>query len=128
MWKDVCLLAASCVLFVNMGLSDALQEFFGFHSRILSCPKCLTFWTALAFLLVSRCRFVTAVGASFLLSYLALWADLGLSALNRIYNESYEQLSSPPARPGKARPPAGSPGVSPVRRQNKKKKWKHSMK
>ena len=128
MWKDVCLLAAGCVLFVNMGLSDALQEFFGFRSRILSCPKCLTFWAALAFLLISRCRIVAAVGTSFFLSYLALWADLGLSALNRIYNDLYEQISPPAPRPGKSASEKGGPGVSAMRGQTKKKKWKQSMK
>ena len=106
MWKEAILLAVGCVLFVNMGLSDAIQETIGFHSRILSCPKCLTFWTTFSFLLISRCRIATAVGASFLLSYSALWADLGLSALNKIYNELYEQISNPKTaatRPGKNR-------------------------
>ena len=98
MWKDAAALAIGCVLFINMGLSDALQEFFGFRSRILSCPKCLVFWTTLALLLISKCRFVFAVGGSFLYSYIALWADLGLSMLNKKYNEIYKQISAPKAR------------------------------
>ena len=119
MWKEAILLAVGCVLFVNMGLSDAIQEFLGFKSRILSCPKCLTFWTTLTFLLFNRCRVAAAVGASFLFSYTALWADLGLSMLNRLYNELYEQISKPKTNPNKKhKSKKDSPGVSEVRRKN----------
>lgn len=121
MWREVILLVVACVLFVNMGLSDAIQETLNIRFRIVSCVKCLCFWVSLIYLLVCRCRFVTAVGASFLLSYLALWADLGLSALNRKYNEIYKQLSKPKTAkeyPGKTAK-TDSPNVSPVR----KKKW-----
>lgn len=104
MISEAALLAVSCVLFVNMGLSDALQEELGIKSRILSCPKCLTFWSTLAYLAFSKCRIFTAVGASFLFSYAALWLDLGLSALNRIYNEKYEQILSAAAGRGNPSP------------------------
>lgn len=103
MWKEAALFATGCVLFINMGLSEAVQETLGFHSRILSCPKCLTFWTTLTFLVFSGCRFVVAIGASFLFSYLALWADLGLSALNKIYNELYKQITAPKGAKARAR-------------------------
>lgn len=91
---EAALLAVGCTLFVNMGLSDAIQETLGFHSRILSCPKCCSFWVVLVFLIVKRAPFYEVVSASFLLSYLALWLDLGLSVLNRKYNELYEQILS----------------------------------
>lgn len=101
---ETLLLAVGCVLFVNMGLSDAIQETLGFHSRILSCPKCLVWWSCLTYLAFSGCRIITAAGVSFLLSYLALWLDLGLSALNKIYNESYQQILS--AEAGKTDAPS----------------------
>lgn len=123
MWKEAALLAAGCVLFINMGLSDAIQDTIGIHSKILSCPKCLCFWSSLAFLVFNRCRIVTAVPASFILSYLALWLDLGLSALNKIYNELYEQIAAKTGTPD-ANPPdkpkhtkADSANVSKMRRK-----------
>ena len=94
MWLEAALLAVGCVLFINMGLSDAIQETLGIEDKILSCPKCLVFWLSLAHLLLCGCRFLTAVGASFLFSYAALWLDLGLSAINTKYNELYEQILS----------------------------------
>lgn len=122
MWKEVILLAASCVLFVNMGLSEAIQETIGIRLRIASCPKCLVFWLTVTYLVFSGCRILTAVGASFLFSYAALWADLGLSMLNRKYNELCKQLSGPGAKDGsgkgrrrKAEARKDHPGVSEVR-------------
>ena len=94
MWKEAAMLVVGCVLFVNMGLSDAIQQRLGFRSSILSCPKCCSFWASLIFLIFNGCRLAIAVGASFLFSYLALWADLGLSALNKIYNELYTKIES----------------------------------
>ena len=103
MWLEAALLAVGCTLFVNMGLADAMQETIGFHFRILSCVKCLVFWTVLAFLAIRGCRIVVAVPASFLFSYTALWLDLGLSALNRRYNELYETITTETAGPSRKR-------------------------
>ena len=104
MWTEAALLAVGCTLFVNMGLADAVQETIGFRSRILSCVKCCVFWCSLAFLAIRGCRIVAAVPASFIFSYLALWLDLGLSALNRRYNELYEQIAAEePRRAAKGR-------------------------
>jgi hypothetical protein len=93
---EAALLAVGCTLFVNMGLSDAIQEFLEIKFKVLSCVKCFTFWTVLVFLTISGAGFYVVVSASFILSYLALWLDLGLSALNKIYNELYEQILSTP--------------------------------
>lgn len=94
MWREAVLLAVGCVLFINMGLSEAIQEALCVRSKFLSCPKCLCFWLTLAFLLFSGCRVIAALGASFLFSYAALWADLGLTMLNKKYNELNEKLSA----------------------------------
>ena len=91
---ETTLLAIACVLFVNMGLSDALQDFFGLHIAVLSCVKCLTFWCILVYLICVGARFYQVVSVSFIYSYLALWLDIGLSALNKIYNEQYKQILS----------------------------------
>lgn len=112
------MLVVACVLFINMGLADAIQETIGIRLKFLSCVKCLSFWAALIYLLVGRCGIVTAVGASFLLSYIALWADLGLSALNRKYNEFYEQISAPKAHPHKKHHKKGGSDVPEVRHKN----------
>ena len=99
MWKDVVLITLSCTLFVQMGLSDAVQNVLRVHFRPLSCPKCLTFWLCLLYMLLSGVRVLDAVAASFLFSYVSLWLALALDALASAYNRLYEQFSETPRAP-----------------------------
>lgn len=106
-----------------MGLSDAIQEFIEVRLGILSCVKCLTFWVVLTYLILHRMRIVQAVPASFILSYLALWLDLGLSALNKIYNEQYKQIisaegdDSKKAKPKYRKASKDNPSMPPMRKK-----------
>jgi hypothetical protein len=90
---EAALVAASCVLFVQMGLSEAVQKTLRVHLRILSCPKCLTFWSVLAWNLAHGTPVVVSVAASFLLSYAATWAALILDGLSVLYNRLYETIT-----------------------------------
>lgn len=93
MISDAALVTISCVLFVNMGLSRAIQERIGFRSEILSCPRCCAFWSVLAYLLVTGNGILQSVAASFLSSYSALWLSLVYDALARLYNHCYDAIS-----------------------------------
>lgn len=93
MIREVALIVASCVLFVSMGLSDAVQETLHVRFRILSCPKCCTFWAVLLWTLLHGTGFVLSVAASFLSAYAALWAALILDGLSVLYNKCYELIS-----------------------------------
>ena len=95
MIRETALLAISCVLFVSMGLSAAIQETLHFKSQILSCPKCLTFWSVLIFNLLTGTRPVEAVAVSFISAYVALWAALLLDSITIIYNWFYEKITEP---------------------------------
>lgn len=93
MIKEAALLTVSCVLFIQMGLSHAIQERIGIRSKILSCPRCCTFWSVLVYLLLSGNGFIRSVAASFLLSYSALWLSLIYDALAKLYNSFYEAIN-----------------------------------
>ena len=93
MYDEAVMLAVSCVLFVQTGLSEAVQHTLRFRFRPLSCPKCLTFWSALAWLLLRRAHPIPALAASFVLADLALWASLLLDGLAVLYNWFYEQVN-----------------------------------
>jgi len=92
MITEAALITASCVLFVQMGLSGAIQDVVGFRSEILSCPKCSTFWSVLVYLLVTGSGIVVSVAVSFLSSYSALWLSLLYDALAKLYNDCYEAI------------------------------------
>ena len=94
MWKDALLLTVSAVLFVQMGLSEAIQSVLRFKSRILSCPRCASFWAVLAWSLLHRNPVLPSVAASFLCSYLSLWLALAYDAVAVIYNKAYGKIST----------------------------------
>ena len=93
MEREAALLAMSCVLFVQMGLSEAVQKTLRFKSRIFSCPKCLTFWSVLLWNLAHGTPVIASVASSFLLSYAALWAALILDGLSVLYNSLYDAIT-----------------------------------
>lgn len=94
MVKDVALITISCVLFVQMGLSEAIQDAVKFKSKILSCPRCLTFWSVFAWSLWHCNQIIESVATSFLSSYSALWIALLYDSLATLYNKAYDKISS----------------------------------
>ena len=93
MITEAALVTVSCVLFIQLGLSGAIQELVQVKLRIASCPKCLTFWSCLATLLVHGHGLLESVAASFISSYLALWLCLLYDMLALLYNYIYEQIT-----------------------------------
>lgn len=93
MWKDALLITIACVLFVQMGLSEAIQGRLHFTSELLSCPRCCSFWANLAYFIIAGTPLVVTVSASFLCAYAALWLALGYDAAAALYNRAYEYIS-----------------------------------
>lgn len=93
MIAEVVRIVVSCVLFVQMGLGEAVQQVLQLKWRIASCPKCLTWWTTLAYLLVSGNGLLVSVATSFVASYVALWLALLYDVLAYLYNNIYEQIT-----------------------------------
>ena len=85
--------------------------------RILSCPKCLSFWTALVWMLWDNAGLVRSVAVSFFCAYAATWAALMLDGLSVLYNWIYEQITettdaSEDAEAGPDGPASGDDEVS----------------
>ena len=93
MIEEVAPILISCVLFVQMGLSDAVQEKLHLKVKFASCPKCLTFWSSLAWLLLHGRGPVHSIAASLVASYCALWLVMLYDALALLYNYIYEQIT-----------------------------------
>ena len=95
MWEAAAMLTVACVLFISMGLEGEVERILELRFRILSCPKCSTFWSVLVLNLVSGYGIVRSISVAFLCSYAALWLTLLLDALATLYNKLYEQISNP---------------------------------
>ena len=90
MVQEVALITISAVLFVQMGLSSAIQGILHFYPKIASCPKCVAFWSTLAYCISTEQELLVSVAASFLSAYAALWLALIYDALALLYNTAYE--------------------------------------
>lgn len=90
---EAALIVVSCVLFIQMGLSEAVQETLHIRLPFLSCPKCLTWWICCAYLVLHDYGIIVSVAVSFILSYCALWLALAYDALANLYNHAYETIT-----------------------------------
>lgn len=98
---DVAAIMFSCTMFIHMGLVDAVLRVYGIEDKevpILTCPKCLTFWSALAFLVLTKHNIIHSVAISFLASYCAIWLDLLLGLMDVWYEKFYDRISEGRAR------------------------------
>lgn len=80
----------AAVLAHHLGLSDAVA---GVASKILKCPKCLTFWTVLVTLFILRCNLLITIGLSVVMAYLSAWLGLLLNLLNQLYDKIWQKIN-----------------------------------
>ena len=95
--SEVIAITFSCVMFIHMGLVDAVLGVYGIEDRvpIVTCPKCLTFWSVLCFLTFSGHNIIMSVAIAFLACYVAIWFDLFLGFMDRLYENIYNRISEP---------------------------------
>ena len=93
MIAEAALVTLCCVLFISMGLSEAIQRVARLRIGFLSCPKCLTYWSCLVRLLTGGYPPLESVAASFISSYVALWLSLLYDVLAAEYNKIYESIT-----------------------------------
>lgn len=74
----------------HLGLSEAVSSVL---SKVLRCPKCLSFWGTLFILLYLGEKSIVAVGLSVAISYLSHWFGLLLIFLNKKYNQLWERIN-----------------------------------
>ena len=81
---------------IHMGLVDAVLKFYGIEDKdipIIRCPKCLTFWAVLLFLVLTRHNVILSLATSFLASYVGIWLDLLLGKMDVWYEDIYKRIS-----------------------------------
>ena len=72
----------------HLGLSEAVAKVV---SKILKCPRCLTFWIVLFVLFALGCNILIAIGLSLLMAYCSIWTELLLGALNKLYERLWRE-------------------------------------
>jgi hypothetical protein len=95
-WIEVAAIMTSCVMAIHMGLVDAVLKFYGIEDKdipIIRCPKCLTFWAVLLFMVLTRHNVILSLATSFLASYVGIWLDLLLGKMDVWYEDIYKRIS-----------------------------------
>ena len=93
--KGIVLIWFSCVMFIHMGLADAIAQRLKVQCALLSCAKCLSFWSVLAYSLFEvQLPWPNCLAVAFLMAYASLWAELGLGKIARLYENISNHLES----------------------------------
>ena len=95
-WIDIACIVFVCVTANHLGLISAIEERVGKRLLIINCPKCLTFWSTMAYGLweTQACETITVLAISFLASYSALWLELLEGFIDTLYMKCYEKITS----------------------------------
>ena len=103
-WMDIACIVFACTTVNHLGLIGAAIGVFFKKRRtlpILSCPKCLTWWTLMAYgtFLMATHRYgvdlsdvIRWLAISFLASYFALWLELAEGGIDKLYDYIYVKI------------------------------------
>lgn len=92
MWLDIASIVFACVTANHLGLVKAAEKVTGFRMPIVNCAKCFTFWSVLAYQLVTDCNPLSSLAISFLCAYLAIWLELLEGFIDTLYLWLYETI------------------------------------
>lgn len=82
------------VLFNQLGLREAIESVIRYKFRIISCPKCCTFWCCFFYLIWNTKEVLFSITISFISCYVAIWLVLLIDFLTIKYNKFYEQFEN----------------------------------
>lgn len=87
----VIMIMINSVIAIHLGLSTAIAKIL---TKILSCSKCLTFWSSLCLLYMLGCNIVIAVLLSLIGAYISNWLALILIRFNQKYEKLWQRLNN----------------------------------
>ena len=101
-WRAVACIVFVCTAVNHLGLIKAVIGVF-FKKRetlpIISCPKCLSFWSVMTYGVAEANSSLFTLNSSLrllaialLCSYLALWLNLIMYAIDTLYNRIYGKI------------------------------------
>jgi hypothetical protein len=94
MWGIVCLFISS-VLFIHLGMGEAIEKVLRIRFILLRCAKCLTFWTTAGYSLIIFSHSVeVSLCIGFACAYAALRADLLLGTLAIKYEKLTQSMDA----------------------------------
>ena len=90
---SIALVLFNCVMFIHLGLGNTICSIIHVDFILFKCVKCLTWWAVLCYSLIfNHQTIITSCFIAFLSAYIALWLDLLLAKLSKIYEDEYGKL------------------------------------
>lgn len=74
----------------HLGLAKKIAQI---GSKIMICPKCLSFWATLFVLLAKGCDILSSVGLSLFMAYIANWIVFAYYGAEKLYNKLWESVT-----------------------------------
>ena len=92
-WLNVLMITFAVVAVNHLGLVAAIERTIKHRLPIVNCPKCMTFWTVLAYGLwdvgISDVPLTTAV--ALLAAWAAIWLELAMGFIDQLYLTLYNK-------------------------------------
>lgn len=99
MWIDIAAIVFVCTAVNHLGLIAAIERVIRHRLPVVNCPKCLTCWSVFAYGIatvpyVSPQIVARLLAISLLCSYLAIWLELLMYAIDTLYNRIYVKIEN----------------------------------
>ena len=99
MWIDIAAIVFVCTAVNHFGLIAAIERVIRHRLPVVNCPKCLTCWSVFAYGIatvpyVSLQIVARLLAISLLCSYLAIWLELLMYAIDTLYNRIYVKIEN----------------------------------
>ena len=98
-WMDIAAIVFVCTAVNHLGLIKAIEGVVKREILIINCPRCLTCWSVFAYGIatvpyVSPQIVARLLAISLLCSYLAIWLELLMYAIDTLYNTIYVKIEN----------------------------------
>lgn len=87
---DIVCIIISCTLANHLGLTTSIESIIRHQLPIVRCSKCFTFWSVMAYTVMSGMAIHVCTAIAFASALAALWLELMLSVVDYYYIKIYE--------------------------------------
>lgn len=91
-WRAIACIVFICTAVNHLGLIPTIECITKRKLWVIDCPKCLTCWSVMAYQLVTNCNPLLSLAIALLCSYIALWLNLFMYAIDTLYNRIYGKI------------------------------------
>ena len=93
-WLNDLMITFSVVAANHLGLLAAIERTVKHRLPIVNCPKCMTFWTVLAYGLwdVGTSDLPLTIAVALLAAWAAIWLELAMGFIDQLYLKLYDTI------------------------------------